>query len=46
MSDKSGNWAGEYPRGHDPPAEVSTLWFQNTKLQMLNKYGEFIPFPI
>ena len=24
-----------------PPAEVSTQWFQNTKLPMLNKYGKF-----
>ena len=40
MSDKSDNWAGEYPWEHDPPAEVSTQWFQNTKLPMLNKYGE------
>ena len=30
--DKSDNRAGEYPLGHDPPAEVSTLWFQNTNL--------------
>ena len=37
MSDWSDNWAGEYPRGYDSPAELSTQWSQNTKVQMLNK---------
>ena len=31
------SWAGKNFRGHDPTAEVSTQWFQNTKLPMLNK---------
>ena len=40
MTDKSDNWALN-TREHDPPAEVTTQWFQNTKLTMLNKYGKF-----
>ena len=38
---KSEDWAGEYPRGHDSPAEISIQWFQNTKFSLMNKYGEF-----
>ena len=41
MSDKSDTWAWEYPLEHGSPAEVSTQWFQNTKLPMLDKYGNF-----
>ena len=36
MSDKEDNCAEEY----DQPGEASTQWFQNTKIPMLNEYGE------
>ena len=41
MSDKSDNWADEYPQGNDPPAktEASTQCFQNTNKQYINKYN-------
>ena len=31
MSGESDSWTGDYPLEYDPPAEVSTQWFQNTK---------------
>ena len=29
----SDNWAGEYPRGHDPPAEVRAKTIGNQDLE-------------